>query len=60
MWNPPVRTHEMDKIVKSNHKRKTRPAASQSSGPVRPSRDEAEAAVRTLHSLDRDDPTARG
>jgi len=50
----------MDKVVKSNHRPKTRPAASQSSGPVRPSRDEAEAAVRTLIRWTGDDPDREG
>src|SRR6266853_6821884 len=50
----------MAKIVKSNHKPNTRPAASQSLGPVRPSRDEAEAAVRTLIRWTGDDPDREG
>ena len=50
----------MDKIVKSNLKPKIHPAASQSSGPVRPSRDEAEAAVRTLIRWTGDDPDREG
>ncbi len=50
----------MDKIVKANHKPKGRPAASQSSGLVRPSRQEAEAAVRTLLCWAGDDPDREG
>src|SRR4030081_3529276 len=50
----------MDKVVKSNHKHKTNPDAPQSSGPGRPSRYEAEAAVRTLVRWSGDDPDREG
>src|SRR5947199_2728796 len=48
----------MEKIVRLNHRLKRR--GSRKSGPVRPSRDEAEAAVRSLILWAGDDPDREG